>query len=66
MSSIGHETGGRGTAIENLPEFELSFIFDDDDEPKRVTIFQPGTEEVAACRWISIDSDHAIPIEKIR
>lgn len=66
MSVIGHETEGRSTELEDLPEFELAYLFDDEENPKRVTIFQPGTGDNAASRWISIDSEHAVPIEEVQ
>ncbi|MFB6113977.1 MAG: hypothetical protein ABEJ58_07740 [Halodesulfurarchaeum sp.] len=49
----------------DLPEFELDFHIDEED-PKTVTVFDPSAEETSAARWITIDSEHAVPLETIR
>jgi len=65
MSATGHTTDAV-SSLDDLPEFELSYHFDDETEPETVTIFQPGTDEQAATRWITIDYKFSVPIDAIR
>lgn len=66
MSAIGQTDDAAGTELDELPQFELSFLFDDQDAPTEVTIFHPGADERAASRWITIDSRHAVPLDEIQ
>ena len=66
MSAIGQIDDTNGAELDELPEFELCFLFDDQDAPTEVTIFQPGVDERSATRWLTIDSDHAVDLEQIR
>lgn len=66
MSATGHSSEESVTRLQDLPEFELSFHFDDETNPETVTIFQPGTDENAAARWITIDAKFSVPIDAIR
>ena len=49
-----------------LPEFDLSFLYDDDDEPAEVTVFPARLGEDLATNWITIDYPHAVPLERVR
>ena len=66
MSATGHTSDATIGRLEDLPEFELSFHFDDETDPQTVTIFRPGTDETAAAEWITIDSRFAVSIDAIR
>lgn len=58
------ETGG--TELETLPTFELSYLFDDADNPREVTLF-PGDESAdLMSEWLTVAVEDAIPLEKIR
>ena len=49
-------------AYGKFPEFDLSCAIDD-EEASEVTIF-PGDESADVCtRWITVDIDHAVPLE---
>lgn len=49
-----------------LPSFELSYLFDSEDEPTEVTVF-PGSDEFdISTNWITIDVDGAVPLEAVR
>lgn len=65
MSATGHTPDARIGSLEELPEFELRFHFDDEDDPQTVTIFQPGTDEAAATQWITVDHRYAVPLDEI-
>jgi hypothetical protein len=65
MSATGHTTDAV-SSLDDLPEFELSYHFDDETEPETVTIFQPGTDEQAATRWITIDYKFSVPIDAVQ
>lgn len=66
MSATGHTSDASVARLQDLPEFELSFHFDDETDPQTVTIFQPGSDENAATRWITMDSKFTVPIDAIR
>jgi hypothetical protein len=66
MSVIGQIDDTKGAELDELPEFELSFLFDDQDDPEQVTIFRPGADERSATRWLTMDSDHAVSLDRIR
>ncbi|MFB6127355.1 MAG: hypothetical protein ABEJ79_08715 [Halolamina sp.] len=53
-----------GSALEEYPEFELSYLLDDD--PDEVTIFPgEGTEDLGT-EWVSVDVDAAVALEDAR
>ena len=66
MSAIGQIDDTNSAELDELPEFELCFLFDDQDDPDQVTIFRPGADERSATRWLTIDSDHAVSLDRIR
>ncbi|UWG47713.1 Uncharacterized protein HSRCO_1431 [Halanaeroarchaeum sp. HSR-CO] len=66
MSAIGQIDDTNRAELDELPEFELCYLFDDQDDPTEVTIFQPGVDERSATRWLTIDTTHAIALEEIR
>lgn len=43
------------------PSFELTYAFDDSDEPTEVTVFPADRDDVTTT-WISIDFDHAVDL----
>lgn len=66
MSAIGQIDDTNRAELDELPEFELCYLFDDQDDPSEVTIFRPGVDERSATRWLTVDSDHAVDLEQLR
>ncbi|MFB6094455.1 MAG: hypothetical protein ABEJ77_05905 [Halanaeroarchaeum sp.] len=66
MSALGHTDDDPGAELDELPEFELCFLFDDQESPDEVTVFEPGADERSATRWLTIDSDHAVSLADLR
>ncbi|WP_144426085.1 hypothetical protein [Halanaeroarchaeum sulfurireducens] len=66
MSAIGQIDDLDSAELDELPEFELCYLFDDQEDPTEVTIFRSGVDERNATRWLTIDSDHAVSIEEIQ
>ncbi len=66
MSATGHTSDGTVSSLNDLPEFDLSYHFDDEDDPQSVTIFKPGTDETAATQWLTIDATYTVPIDAVR
>lgn len=66
MSAIGQTDDTNSAGLDELPEFELCYLFDDQDDPSEVTIFRPGVDDRSATRWLTIDSSHAVALEEIR
>jgi len=52
--------------LTRLPEFDLAFLYDDEDDPTEVTIFPAGFEEDLETNWITIDCRHAVPLDRVR
>lgn len=61
----GSERGSRGT-IEALPNFELSYLFDNRDAPSEVTIFPESDNYDISTNWITVDKTTAVPLEDLR
>lgn len=55
-----------GTLLASYPEFGLSWRYDDDEDPKEVTLFE-GTEVGATTtEWLTVDVDAAVSLEDVR
>ena len=65
MSAIEPSTRNQLTHLEELPEFELEYLFDDDESPTEVTVFADDPETLST-RWITIDRSFAVPLEEVR
>lgn len=50
----------------DLPEFELSYLYDDTDDPTEVTVFPGEDESELPTQWLSMDIGHAVAIENVR
>ena len=61
---VGSEADSVPEAYGSFPEFELSCAVDDEEGIGEVTVF-PADESGDVCtRWISVDVDHAVPLEE--
>lgn len=66
MSAIEHQAGSAdGSALHELPDYELEYLFDDDEEPTEVTVFVDNATDLST-NWITVDADHAVPLEDVR
>lgn len=52
-------------ALSTYPTFDLTYLFDDADDPTAVTVFSPDEGDVTT-HWITIDVEAAVPIEAAR
>ncbi|MFC7071281.1 hypothetical protein [Halobaculum lipolyticum] len=52
-----------GERLEDLPEFDLRYLFDDGERPSSVTIYAPESLETT---WITADADVAMPLDELR
>jgi hypothetical protein len=60
----GSEADSVPEAYGDFPEYELSCAVDDEAGIGEVTVF-PGEESDDVCtRWISVDLEHAVPLEE--
>lgn len=53
-----------GDLLASYPEFGLSCLYDDEDDPAEVTVF-PG-EERSTTEWVTADVDSAVALEDVR
>ena len=61
-------SGGPVTAdatLRQAPEFELECLYDDPASPSEVTIFSPGTPEMAT-EWLTVDRSSAVGLDRMR
>lgn len=59
------ERGSRGTS-QALPNFELSYLFDNRETPSEVTIFPESDDYDISTNWITVDKTTAVPLEDLR
>lgn len=65
MSTTSPDPERRGV-LQDPPEFELTFQFDDPENPTEVTVFPDNVEDEPVTEWISIESGYALPVEETR
>lgn len=52
--------------LEELPEFRLTCLFDDEENPSEVTVFPASNGPDLSTRWITVDAGSAVPLESVR
>ncbi|SDM59744.1 hypothetical protein SAMN04487949_2205 [Halogranum gelatinilyticum] len=65
MSAIEHADANGSSALDELPEFELTYRFDDEANPQEVTLFVEDDEDLAT-RWLTMDRGHAVSLETVQ
>ena len=51
---------------ERLPTFELTFRYDDSANPAELTVFPASETDARTTAWLTIDVEHALPLETLR
>jgi hypothetical protein len=64
--SLAEHPHAEGEALDAFPEFDLAYLFDDPDDPREVTVFSDAAGDDITTTWITIDAEHAVPIEQAR
>lgn len=54
-----------GTRLQCPPSFELTFEYDDQENPTTVTVSPNRTDQLATT-WLSVDVDHAVALDDAR
>ncbi|MFB6133414.1 MAG: hypothetical protein ABEJ55_00305 [Halanaeroarchaeum sp.] len=65
MSTTSPKSDTAG-GLEEPPEFDLRYRFDDPQEPTEVTVFPDTCEGDPTTRWLTIDKGFALPLEEVR
>lgn len=65
MSATQQSNSTDSVVLDQLPTFELTYLYDDDENPSEVTVFTDG-ETTIATNWITVDRQHAVPLEDVR
>lgn len=65
MSTTSITPTTRSAELTEFPDFDLEYLFDDQDDPTEVTIFSPGNDDITT-HWLTIDVDSAVSIEAMR
>lgn len=66
MSAINGSEQDAAIALDQLPDFNLSYLFDDTDKPAEITVFPVSNSYDISTNWITIDADSAVPLEDTR
>lgn len=66
MSATDHRERPHRSPLARLPEFDLAYLYDDDDDPAEVTVFPARFGDDLATNWITMDVGHAIPLDRVR
>ncbi|NIQ59519.1 MAG: hypothetical protein GWN85_40480 [Gemmatimonadetes bacterium] len=66
MSATDHRERPVRAPLGRLPEFDLAFLYDDDDDPAEVTVFPARLGDDLATNWITCDVASAVPLESVR
>ena len=66
MSATEQADPGRVIALGELPDFELSYLFDSEDEPTEVTVFPESDDFDISTNWITVGIDGAVPLDRVR
>lgn len=66
MSAVEGAASDSAIDLEELPRFELSYLFDREDEPTEVTVFPESNDFDISTNWISVAVDAAVPLDQIR
>lgn len=52
--------------LDELPGFDLSYLFDNADDPTEVTVFPASNDQDISTNWITVDLGTAVPLEQVR
>ena len=66
MSAIEGAAPDQAIELGELPRFELSYLFDSEDEPTEVTVFPASDDHDISTNWITVAIDAAVPLDQIR
>lgn len=66
MSTTDRRPEPRAEDLAALPEFELAYRYDDDEAPTEVTVFPSRFGDDLATHWLTVDIDHAVPLDRAR
>lgn len=65
MSAIEGPQPNVDTALSTFPEFELSYLYDNRDNPTEITVFSSDEDENLATHWITMNATATIPLEDV-
>lgn len=66
MSVTDHQEPDAAVELDELPAFDLSYLFDNADEPTEVTVFPASNTHDISTNWITVDTGTAVPLEQVR
>lgn len=64
--SVTESTTTGGTDLKRLPEFGLSYLFDDDERPNEVTLYPKAPESDLMTEWLTAGVADAVSLEDVR
>lgn len=55
-----------GDLLASYPDYVLSCLYDDEDDPSEVTVFSGEEGDLSTTEWITVDVESSVAIEDVR
>lgn len=60
------DTAALPSACDEFPTFELTYRYDDVDDPSEITVFPAGETRGQTTTWLTIKREDAVSVEDVR
>jgi hypothetical protein len=64
-SRLNGSPANTASSLDRLPEFELSYLFDNDSNPTEITVFTADPDDKIATHWITVNATATVPLDEI-
>jgi hypothetical protein len=55
-----------GELLASYPDYVLSCLYDDEDDPSEVTVFPGAEDELSTTEWITADVESTVAVDDLR
>lgn len=55
-----------GELLASYPEFGLSCLYDDQEDPEELTVFEGEEVGASTTAWLTVDVDDAVALDEVR
>lgn len=55
-----------GDLLASYPDYVLSCLYDDEDDPSEVTVFSGEADERSTTEWITADVESTVAVDELR
>lgn len=60
------DTTALPSACEEFPTFDLTYRYDDSDDPSEITVFPAGETRGQTTTWLTVRREDAVSLEEVR